>query len=224
MEKQIIIKGACEHNLKNADVVIPHNKLTVVTGVSGSGKSSLVFDTLYREGQRRFLESLSAYSRHLIGKTFKPEAESFEGILPAIAVKQGSMIRSPKSTVGTISGLYDYLRLLFARIGKPVEEIDIKLSRALFSFNSPYGYCPECKGTGLTDQIAVHLIVGDERKSLREGALNLTTPNGYIIYSQVTMDSLDMVCKAHGFNVDIPWKDLKEEEKHIVLYGSDKVI
>lgn len=224
MENQIIIKGACEHNLKNVDVVIPHNKLTVVTGVSGSGKSSLVFDTLYREGQRRFLESLSAYSRHLIGKTFKPEAESFEGILPTIAVKQGSMIRSPKSTVGTISGLYDYLRLLFARIGKPIEDIDIKVNRALFSFNSPYGYCPECKGTGLTDQIAVHLIVGDERKSLREAALNLTTPNGYIIYSQVTMDSLDMVCRAHGFNVDIPWKDLKEEEKHIVLYGSDKVI
>lgn len=223
MTKEITIRKARENNLKNISVQIPHNCLTVITGVSGSGKSSLAFDTIFREGQRRFLESFSGYSRQFMGKTYKPGVEEISGILPAIAIDQKSMVRSSRSTVGTISGLYDYLRLLFARIGKPRKELGVKINRSLFSFNSPTGYCPVCKGLGVTDKISQRLIVADENKSLREGALVITTPSGYIIYSQVTMEVMNKVCNAHGFNVDIPWKELSDEEKHVVMYGSDRI-
>ena len=223
MAKNITIRRARENNLKNISVQIPHNCLTVITGVSGSGKSSLAFDTVFREGQRRFLESFSGYSRQFMGKTYKPDVDEITGILPAIAIDQKSMVRSSRSTVGTISGLYDYLRLLFARIGKPQKELDIKIHRSLFSFNSPTGYCPVCKGLGINDKISQRLIVADENKTLREGALVITTPSGYIIYSQVTMEVMNQVCNAHGFNVDIPWKDLSKEEKHVVMYGSGRI-
>ncbi len=117
--KDIIIKGAAEHNLKHIDLTIPRNKLIVITGVSGSGKSSLAFDTLYAEGQRRYVESLSAYARQFLEQMEKPDVESIEGLSPAISIEQKSASRNPRSTVGTITEIYDYLRLLFARIGKP---------------------------------------------------------------------------------------------------------
>ena len=114
----IIVRGARTHNLKNIDLEIPHNALTVVTGVSGSGKSSLAFDTIYAEGQRRYVESLSAYARQFLERIEKPDADHIEGIAPAVAIKQKNTTRSPRSTVGTATEIYDYLRLLFARIGR----------------------------------------------------------------------------------------------------------
>ena len=128
-KKNIIIKGAKLHNLKNIDVVIPRNKLVVITGLSGSGKSSLAFDTLYAEGQRRYVESLSSYARQFLGKLDKPKVDYIKGIAPAIAIEQKVNSTNPRSTVGTTTEIYDYLKLLYARIGKtysPVSGKEVK--------------------------------------------------------------------------------------------------
>src|SRR5947199_2996148 len=115
----IVIRGAREHNLKNIDVVVPRNKFIVITGLSGSGKSSLAFDTLYAEGQRRYVESLSAYARQFLEQMEKPDVDAIEGLSPAIAIEQKGLGRNPRSTVGTVTEIYDFLRLLFARLGVP---------------------------------------------------------------------------------------------------------
>ena len=125
-KKFIIVKGAQLHNLKNIDAVFPRNQMTVVTGLSGSGKSSLVFDTLYAEGQRRYVESLSSYARQFMGKLNKPKVDEIKGIAPAIAVEQKVSSSNPRSTVGTKTEIYDYLRLLYARIGKTFSPISGK--------------------------------------------------------------------------------------------------
>ena len=124
MLENIVIRGASQHNLKNLDVTIPRNKLVVITGLSGSGKSSLAFDTLYAEGQRRYVESLSAYARQFLDRLQKPKVEHIEGLSPAIAIEQRSAGGTPRSTVATVTEIYDYLRLLYAHVGIP--------------------HCPEC--------------------------------------------------------------------------------
>ena len=118
-QDKIVIRGAREHNLKNIDVEIPRNKLVVLTGLSGSGKSSLAFDTIFAEGQRRYVESLSAYARQFLGRMDKPDLDYIEGLSPAISIEQKTTHRNPRSTVGTVTEIYDYYRLLFARIGIP---------------------------------------------------------------------------------------------------------
>ena len=123
-ENKIVIKGAREHNLKNIDLEIPRDSLVVMTGVSGSGKSSLAFDTIYADGQRRYVESLSSYARMFLGQMEKPDVDSIEGLSPAISIDQKTTYKNPRSTVGTVTEIYDYLRLLYARIGIP--------------------HCPEC--------------------------------------------------------------------------------
>ena len=119
MNDKIIIKGAREHNLKNVDLTLPRNQMIVFTGISGSGKSSLAFDTIYAEGQRRYVESLSAYARQFLGQMEKPEVEYIEGLSPAISIDQKTTSKNPRSTVGTVTEIYDYLRLLYANIGIP---------------------------------------------------------------------------------------------------------
>ena len=138
---KIVIRGARQHNLKNINVEIPKNRLVVITGVSGSGKSSLAFDTLYAEGYRRFVESLSAYARQFLGVMEKPDVDSIEGLSPAIAIDQKTTSKNPRSTVGTITEIYDYLRVLFANIGKP--------------------HCPVCKRPleGLSPQEVLNKIL-----------------------------------------------------------------
>ncbi len=357
----LTVRGAHEHNLRHVDLDLPRDALIVVTGVSGSGKSSLAFDTLFREGQRRYLETFPSYARQLMGKLERPAVEHVRGLSPALAVDQRSCVRSPRSTVGTMSELHPLLRLLWARVGEPhcaacgeplaslepeslaalldarfagrdvtllaqvvdghkgafrdelsraaadgftearvdgdfvplsplpaldpavLHQIDLPVARLaasrsqpetleavertlrlgggvlrvlcarpgadcdeterfstaracgacgapaaelgprLFSFNSPYGACPACSGLGVTDAVDPELIVGDATKSLRQGALVLSTPTGYIVYSQVTLDVLDQVCRAHGFTVDVPWKDLTDEQRRVVLFGSDRL-
>ncbi|MDD3749971.1 MAG: excinuclease ABC subunit UvrA, partial [Firmicutes bacterium] len=142
----IVIKGARQHNLKNIDVKIPRDKLVVITGISGSGKSSLAFDTIYAEGQRRYVESLSAYARQFLGQMDKPDVDYIEGLSPAIAIDQKSGSKNPRSTVGTVTEIYDYLRLLFARIGKP--------------------HCPKC-GLPITQQTVQQIV--DQVMSLEKG-------------------------------------------------------
>lgn len=146
MKDKIYIKGACEHNLKNVDVVIPRDKLVVITGLSGSGKSSLAFDTIYAEGQRRYVESLSAYARQFLGLMEKPEVEFIEGLSPAISIDQRTTSRNPRSTVGTVTEIYDYFRLMFARIGVP--------------------HCPQC-GKPITQQSVDQMV--DAIMALKEG-------------------------------------------------------
>ncbi|MDR0898523.1 MAG: excinuclease ABC subunit UvrA, partial [Oscillospiraceae bacterium] len=119
MKDKLIIKGAREHNLKNIDIEIPRDKLVVFTGLSGSGKSSLAFDTIYAEGQRRYVESLSSYARMFLGQMEKPDVDLIEGLSPAISIDQKTTSRNPRSTVGTVTEVHDYLRLLYARIGIP---------------------------------------------------------------------------------------------------------
>ncbi|MBO5701523.1 MAG: excinuclease ABC subunit UvrA, partial [Clostridia bacterium] len=119
MSQNLIIKGARVHNLKNVDVTIPRDKLVVLTGLSGSGKSSLAFDTIYAEGHRRFVESLSSYARQFLGQLDKPDVDMIEGLSPAISIDQKTTSKNPRSTVGTVTEIYDYLRLLYARIGIP---------------------------------------------------------------------------------------------------------
>src|SRR4030065_808365 len=148
---KIIVRGARQHNLKNITVEIPRDKLVVITGISGSGKSSLAFDTLYAEGQRRFVESLSAYARQFLGVMDKPDVDYIEGISPAISIDQRKASHNPPSTVGTITEIYDYLRLLFARIGKP--------------------HCPKCGKVILRqtiDQI-VEQVLNLKKESVKSG-------------------------------------------------------
>ncbi|MHB8056156.1 MAG: excinuclease ABC subunit UvrA, partial [Candidatus Aminicenantales bacterium] len=218
----LTIRHAAENNLKNVDADIPHGRMTVVTGVSGSGKSSLVFDVVFREAQRRYLETFSAYARQFMGKLRRPEVGLISGLAPAVAVGQRTATAGPRSTVGTLTEINDDLRLLFARLG--VSPDGLRLSRRVFSFNSAEGACPSCRGLGVEDRIDPELLISDPAKTLRQGALTLTTPNGYIIYSQVTMDVLDQVCRAHGFSADVPWRDLTEEQREIVLNGSERIL
>ena len=116
--ENIVIKGANENNLKNVDITLPRNKLIVFTGLSGSGKTSLAFDTIFAEGQRRYVESLSSYARQFLGQMDKPDVESIDGLSPAISIDQKTTARNPRSTVGTVTEIYDYLRLLYARLGE----------------------------------------------------------------------------------------------------------
>src|SRR6188472_4534095 len=146
-EESLIVRGAREHNLRNIDVTIPRDRLTVITGLSGSGKSSLAFDTIYAEGQRRYVESLSAYARQFLGLMEKPDVDSIEGLSPAISIDQKTTSRNPRSTVGTVTEIYDYLRLLWARIGTP--------------------HCPEC-GAEITGQTQEQIV--DRLMALEEGA------------------------------------------------------
>ncbi|BDU71307.1 hypothetical protein [Mesoterricola silvestris] len=215
----IEVKAAREHNLRGVDVRIPRGLLTVVTGVSGSGKSSLAFDTLFREGQRRFLETLPSFSRQFTGGLARPDVASIGGLGPAVAVGQRAALANPRSTVGTLTEVWDLLRLLFARLGKG----PVPATRGLFSFNGPEGACPACAGLGVEDRLDLDLLVADPALTLRQGALHVSTPNGYLMYSQVTLDVLDQVLRAHGGSVDIPWRDLGEEARHVVLHGSDRL-
>ncbi|MCL6266093.1 excinuclease ABC subunit UvrA [Flagellimonas myxillae] len=171
-KKNIIIKGAKLHNLKNIDVVIPRNKLVVITGLSGSGKSSLAFDTLYAEGQRRYVESLSSYARQFLGKLDKPKVDYIKGIAPAIAIEQKVNSTNPRSTVGTTTEIYDYLKLLFARIGKTISPISGK----------------EVKKNTVTDVI-------DHIKSLKEGSKLLLLAPIHIKEDRDPIKSLELFSK-----------------------------
>jgi len=218
----ITIRRSSEHNLKSISLQIPLNRLTLVCGVSGSGKSTLAHDVLFCEGQGRFLESFSAYARIFQARLNRSHTEAISHIPPALALGQRLSLNNPRSTVSTLTDLHSPLRMLFSRFSRDAGSAE-KITRSHLSFNHPLGACSDCQGLGQIHEIDRSALITDENRSLREGALSLSTPNGYIIYSQVTIDALDQVCRAHGFTVDVPWKDLSAEQKQIVFYGSDRV-
>ncbi|MBQ6324173.1 MAG: excinuclease ABC subunit UvrA [Bacilli bacterium] len=353
---EIVIKGARENNLKNINITLPKNKLIVMTGLSGSGKSSLAFDTIYAEGQRRYVESLSAYARQFLGGSEKPDVDSIEGLSPAISIDQKTTNNNPRSTVGTVTEIYDYLRLVFSRVGVPycpnhnipissqsIEEmtnkimeyplgtkmvilspvvhgekgthkdlldslrkdgyvrvringemydlsedinleknkkdkIDVVIDRIalkeesrsrlfealeqatklsngkvvvqilgedkkelvfseqfacphcefslpeleprLFSFNAPYGACPDCKGLGVKLQIDEELLIPDENLSLAGGAIKTLTDDPEAIEYM----ELECLCKHYKIDMNKPWSKLSKKDKNYILYGSDELI
>lgn len=350
---KIIIHGARAHNLKNIDITIPKNKLVVVTGLSGSGKSSLAFDTLYAEGQRRYVESLSAYARQFLGQMDKPDVDSIDGLSPAISIDQKTTSHNPRSTVGTVTEINDFLRLLWARVGTPIcpndnipitsqspeqmvdrvlelpertrlqilspvvrdkkgtqkkvfetikregfvrvqvdgetydldsvpeldknkkhtvnvviDRIIIKegiksrlfdsfesalrlsdgyaiadviggdpipfseqyacpicgftvgeLEPRLFSFNAPTGACPECEGLGLKLEVDIDLVVPDQTKTLKEGAIVPWNP----ISSQYYPQMLEQFCKSVGIDMDTPFNKLSKKQQQQILYGNGEI-
>ncbi len=217
----ISVTRSSEHNLKAISLRIPLKRVTLVCGVSGSGKSTLAHDVLFCEGQGRFLESFSAYARIFQARPNRSRTEAIGPIPPALALGQQVSLNNPRSTVSTLTDLHSPIRMLISRFAKPTS--GERLTRSHLSFNHPLGACPHCQGLGQVYEIELARLVADENRSLRQGALSLSTPNGYIIYSQVTIDVLDQVCRAHGFSVEVPWKELTAEQKRVVLYGSDRV-
>ena len=352
---KIVIKGARVNNLKNIDIEIPKNKLVVMTGVSGSGKSSLAFDTIYAEGQRRYIESLSAYARQFLGGSEKPDVDSIDGLSPSISIDQKSTNKNPRSTVGTITEIYDYLRLLYARVGVPycpkhhipitsqsIEEmtnkvlemdegtkimvmapvvkgekgthkdtleqlrkdgyirckidgeikelsenieldknkkhiilvvvdrlvikddirtrlydsietasklahgkiiIDVpssgeeilmsedfacpycdfsllELEPRIFSFNAPYGACPDCKGLGVKFNLDIDLVIPDRNLSINEGGIKPFS----IDDDNINRTQLDTVARYYNIDLDKKIKDLEKEKLDIILYGSPDIL
>jgi len=177
----IVIKGARENNLKNINLKVPRNKLVVMTGVSGSGKTSLAFDTIYAEGQRRYVESLSAYARMFLDNVDKPDVDLIEGLSPAISIDQKTTSRNPRSTVGTVTEIYDYLRLLFARVGTPVcpnHGIEISSQTIEEMTNKIFTYPVDSK-------VIILSPIAENRKGTFEKTLELLRKDGY---SKVIID------------------------------------
>ncbi|WP_063602423.1 excinuclease ABC subunit UvrA [Clostridium coskatii] len=239
----IVIKGAKQHNLKNVSLKLPKNKLIVFTGVSGSGKSTLVFDIIHAEAQRRFIKGLSTFAKRSVGKIEKPKVEYISGLTPSLAIEQKSVSSNPRSTVGTLTEISDYLRLLYSRIGIRTCEnckTEIKtllyknsksecpnchtfikpLMSAHFSSNTPQGMCPHCKGLGVTQEVDLKLLIGDESLSILDGAVNwfgnlrennkTTWPTG----------PLDIVFDHYNLDIETPWRDLPKSFQDVILYGS----
>ena len=212
------ITNAHQNNLKNLSITLPEGQLIVVTGLSGSGKSSLAMDVIANEGYRYFLESLSSYNQQNSQVIPAAEVDAIEALPPVIRVDQSKRFQSVNATFGTLSDLASVFRIVFARYSS-----DEVLSKSLFSFNHPKGACECCNGIGEQEYIDLEKLVADKTKTLRDGAIATTLPNGYIVYSQVTLEELNKVCRVHDFSIDVPWEDLTNEQKNVILYGSDKV-
>lgn len=208
MQDKLIVKGARTHNLKDIDLEIPKNKFIVFTGVSGSGKSSLVFDTIYTEAQRQLIETFSSFARRRLPKLSRPPVEEIQNLSTAIVIDQKRMGRNLRSTVGTATEISTYLRLLFSRCGEPFIGPSF-----LFSFNHPEGMCPHCKGLGKRIAVDAELLL-DKEKTLREGAI--THPD----YKVGGWNWRELVgCEV--FPNDIPLKEFSEEELNKLLYAED---
>ena len=210
MDNNIIIRGLCQNNLKNVSLSIPKNKIVVFTGVSGSGKSSIVFDTIAAESQRQMNETYSAWIRGRLPKYQKPRCELIDNLNPSVIVDQSRLGGNARSTVGTISEMYSSLRLLFSRIGEP------KIGPAsYFSFNNPNGMCKTCAGIGKVMDPNIEAMI-DPDKSFEEGMLQLPAfgPGKYYwrVYNRPDL-----------FDVQKKWRDFTEREKNILLYGSETV-
>ena len=242
-ENMITIKGARHHNLKNINLKLPKNKFIVFTGVSGSGKSTLVFDIIHGEAQRRFMDGLSTFERRSMGKVEKAKVEYISGLTPSIAIEQKSISKNPRSTVGTLTEISDYLRLLYSRIGiRKCEKCGIEIKKLLykgssnrcpncnsviqpllsqhFSSNTPQGMCPHCKGLGITPQVDLDILIENEDVSILDGALkwfgNLRENNK----STWITGPLNVLFDSYNVDINTSWRDLPHRIKEIILFGS----
>ena len=205
-ETAIEVRGARTHNLKGIDCRVPHGKVTVVTGPSGAGKSSLAFDTVFAEGQRRFVESMSTYARQFLDQMERPPVEAVDNVLPAVALEAKNAVKNARSTVGTITDIYSVLRLLFSRAGKPF----VGYANA-FSFNDPQGMCPECNGLGRKIGVDLDKFL-DTTKSLNEGA---------ILYPEYAVDSWgwNILIQSRLFDPDKKLADYSADEMDLLLHS-----
>lgn len=211
----ITIEGANTHNLKNVSLRIPRGKLVVLTGVSGSGKSSLAFDTIYAEGQRRYMESLSSYAKQVVGQLEKPDVAFIDGLSPAISIDQKTIGRNPRSSIGTITEISDYLRLLYSAIGKSEDGTKLRSPRE-FSANSPHGACPACSGIGFKTDIDPKRIIAREL-SLKQGAVLLWAGSAG---SEIA--AVKALAQTIGIDYEKPLAEQDERFIDILLYGYDK--
>lgn len=208
MTKYISLRGVRTNNLKNINVDVPRNKVTVITGISGSGKSSLAFDTIYAQAQNEYLESISTYVRRDLGKIKKPKVRKITGLSPTIAIEQKKLSNNPRSTVGTYTEIYTFLRLLFSRCSRPAKPI---LYASSFSFNNPKGTCPRCKGLGFILDVNINKII-DFDKSIIEGAID---------HPSFRLDGYKMkILKASRlFDLNKPIKQFSKKELDALLYS-----
>jgi len=207
------VRGAREHNLKNVDLDIPRGKLVVFTGVSGSGKSSLAFGTLYAEAQRRYLESVSPYARRLFHQMPVPEVDEIEGLPPAVALQQQRGTPTARSSVGSVSTLSNSLRMLYSRAGDypPGQEL---LYAESFSPNTPQGACPRCSGLGRIYDVTEHSMVPDDSLTIRERAIAAWPPAWH-------GQNLRDILVTMGYDVDTPWRDLPKKDRDWILYTDE---
>jgi len=210
MTKSIVIKGARENNLKNVDLTIPRNKVVCLVGVSGSGKSTIAFDIIAREGERQYFESLPSYARRYLHKSNRPEVDEIKGVSASIVISQDRVRGNPRSTVGTLTEAYTYLRLLYSRVGLP------SMDSSYYSFNHPYGACKKCKGLGRAIEVSVDKVI-DKRKSLNEGAI---VPGDWYVGGRQWS-----IVKASGhFDMDKKVKDYEAKELDQLLYAQPEML
>jgi excinuclease ABC subunit A len=236
----LVVHGARVHNLKSVSVEIPHRNLIAFTGRSGSGKSSLAFDTIFAEGQRRSVQSLSSYARQFLGQFDKPDVDTIDGLCSAVAIDQETSSRNPRSTVGTITDIYDMLRLLYSRIGRPhcprcnrrlaksssahfgcpkhPEVGPPDLAARAFSFNLPFGACPECTGLRTAMAVNTHLVVPEPDQSLAGGAL---APWATDRWAELHALMVRALAQKLGVATDVSWRELPESARHTFLEGMD---
>ncbi|GAA4872625.1 excinuclease ABC subunit UvrA [Saccharopolyspora cebuensis] len=229
----VTVTGARENNLRNEQVELPHYSLVVFTGVSGSGKSSLAFETIYAEAQRRQLQSMSSFARQLMGELEKPDVDQIDGLSPAVALDQSTTSRNPRSTVGTTTEVYDLLRVVFAGAGVPhclVCDVPLdagatacqsghrgavpEMHARAFSFNQPIGACPDCEGLGEKLDAAAELVIPDQRLSVATGAISPW--RGAITEAERLLTVA--VLEAHGESAETPWRDLPAEVRDLLLH------
>src|SRR3989304_978770 len=229
MKKSIIARGIRVHNLKNINIEIPHKKLVVITGVSGSGKSSLAFDTLYAEGQRRYIESFSAYARQFLEKMDKPDVDHIEGILPAIAIQQKNPVKNRRSTVGTATEINDYLRLLFARIGKTYcssckRHVQIDTVSHIVDITSEtkdIDILSAQSVSGIVDRLVVKNVIKERLVDALETAYRLGAGHLCIVYNLPQEISVQQSANIHGHPINIQdsqWVELKYSKHFFCSY------
>src|SRR6201997_3305559 len=208
------VRGAREHNLKNVDVVIPRDSLVVFTGVSGSGKSSLAFGTLYAEAQRRYLESVSPYARRLFHQMAVPEVDSIEGLPPAVALQQQRGSPTTRSSVGSVTTLSNLLRMLYSRAGGYPKSQPLLYAEA-FSPNSAEGACPKCHGLGRVYDVTERSMVPDDTLTIRERAV-AAWPTAW--HGQNLRDILTTL----GYDIDTPWRELPKKARNWILFTDEQ--
>ena len=214
IEPFVRVRGAAEHNLKNVDIDIPRNALVVFTGVSGSGKSSLAFGTIYAEAQRRYFESVAPYARRLLHQAGIPQVREISGLPPAVALQQRRAGVSPRSTVGTLTTLSNLLRMLYSRAGTyPVGAV--RLDAEAFSPNTTAGACPRCHGLGVVHDVAEDLLVPDASLSIREGAI-AAWPGAW------QGANLRSIVTGLGIDIDTPWRKLKKKDREWLLFTDEQ--